>query len=74
MRLGAVLREFREERGLSQAALADRLGFSDDYVRLIEAGRFVPNLSFLQKLAWVMGISTLSLVARVWPEENQRAA
>ncbi|WP_062203850.1 helix-turn-helix domain-containing protein [Demequina salsinemoris] len=39
--LAAVIRAAREESGLSQAELADRLGFSRDYMIGLESGQ--PN-------------------------------
>lgn len=40
--LSAVIRAAREDAGISQAALADRLAFSRDYMVALESGR--PNI------------------------------
>lgn len=72
-RLGVALRRLREERGLSQEALAFRAGVTKNQVQLIEAGRSSgrkdatgpsnPRLSTLAGLAEVMGMSVSALLA-----------
>ena len=42
--LGRRLRELREEKGLSQGALAERAGFGDKYISEIELGTSNPSL------------------------------
>ncbi len=44
------LRELRQERHLSQTELARRLGFTRQYISLIEMGRRLPGLSTLSRL------------------------
>lgn len=71
--LGIALRRLREERGLSQEALAFRAGVTKNQVQLIEAGRSSgrkdatgpsnPRLSTLAGLAEVMGMSVSALLA-----------
>ena len=49
--LGAKLRKAREELGLSQAAFARALGFSSQFISLLEADKRAPSLSTLNKIA-----------------------
>src|SRR5260370_33773285 len=52
-RVGVRLRRFREERGLTQAALASALGISPSYVNQLEASQRPMASSFLFKLVRV---------------------
>jgi putative transcriptional regulator len=45
------LPELRAERGLSQAALAERLGVSRQTVNAIETGRYDPSLPLAIRIA-----------------------
>jgi len=45
------LKQLREARGLTQAALAKRTGVSRAYLARLEIGRHDPPLSTLEKLA-----------------------
>ncbi len=55
VRLGNRLREFRAERNLTQAALADRVGVSRKTINTIENGVFVPSAVLALKLARALG-------------------
>ena len=50
------LKELRQGKKLSQAALAERAGFSREYVNKIEAGKYDPPLSTLNSLARALGV------------------
>src|ERR1700727_3758402 len=52
-RVGVRLRRFREERGLTQAALASALGISPSYVNQLEASQRPMTATVLLKLASV---------------------
>ena len=56
------LRKLRQARKLSQAALANRAGFSRESVNKIEAGRYDPPLSTLNSLAKALRIKVENLV------------
>lgn len=65
VRLGTRLRLLREERGISQEALADLAGVDRTYVSGIERGiRNVTVLS-LNKLAQALGVSLAVLFAEL---------
>lgn len=57
-----VLRRYRNEAGLSQQQLADRVGISKSYLSFLELGYRAPNLNLLVKLADALGISPGCLV------------
>ena len=60
--VGVKLRKVRQARKLSQAALAERAGFSREYVNKIEAGRYDPPLSTLNSLAKALRVKVEELV------------
>jgi transcriptional regulator with XRE-family HTH domain len=52
----------RKERGLTQQALADRVGIHVTQIRRYEAGTSSPTLDVLAKIALSMNVTTDSLV------------
>lgn len=50
-----VIRELRQERGLSQAALADALDVSRQTVNALETGRYDPSLPLAFRIAALFG-------------------
>jgi transcriptional regulator with XRE-family HTH domain len=62
--VGARLRALREERGLSQRALAERLQASNSIIAKYEAGVHTPPLSVLVRLAAIFDVSLDHLVGR----------
>ena len=58
-KLGEILRELREARGLSQAQLAERAQIALSYVTVIEAGQgqqAPPSRQILERLARALGV------------------
>jgi HTH-type transcriptional repressor of puuD len=51
------LRELRDERGLSQRALAEKAGISREYLSRLETGRQDPTLSTLEKIARALKVT-----------------
>ena len=49
------LRHLRAERGLTQAALAERVGVSRKTINTVENGVFIPSALLALKLARVLG-------------------
>jgi len=62
---GAVLRHFREERGLSQEELGFQSGYHRTYISQLERGLKSPSLSTLFQLSRVLHISSSKLVSSV---------
>ena len=56
MRLGRRIRAARDERGLTQEAVAGKVGISRGYLARVETGRHEPSLSMLAKLAKALGV------------------
>ena len=49
--VGATIRKARTDLGLSQAAFARALGFSSEFISLLEADKRAPSLTTLNKIA-----------------------
>lgn len=68
---GAKVQMLRQARGLTQAALAARLGLSAVFIRKVEAGERWPSLPNLEKLARVLSARLrIDLVARARRRER----
>lgn len=61
--LGKVLRRVRQERGLTQEALALRAGIDRKYVSLLELATYQVKVTTLFKLAAVLGYPASELLA-----------
>ena len=59
---GTAIRQRREERKLTQAELAEKIGVSSKTVSKWETGKGLPDISLLQPLAQALGVSILELM------------
>ena len=59
---GMTVRKLREERKLTQAELAEKIGVSSKTVSKWETGKGLPDISLLQPLAQALGISLIELM------------
>ena len=59
---GGVIRELREKKGLTQAALARELDVSGKTVSKWETGRGLPDITLLEPLARALGVSLIELM------------
>lgn len=62
--VGARLRALREERDLSLAFLATKLGTSPNSIRLVETGDRAPTIVTLEAICDVLGVEVESVFAR----------
>jgi len=56
------LKKYREDRGLTQEALAKKAGLSRAYIARLEIGRHNPTLSTLEKLAKALKVKVGKLL------------
>ncbi len=60
-----VLREIRQEKGLSQEELADRAGLHRTYISQVERGLKSPSLRSLEQIAQALGVPASALLRRM---------
>ncbi|MCL2061904.1 MAG: helix-turn-helix domain-containing protein [Firmicutes bacterium] len=62
MELGEILKELRNNKGLTQASLAEQIGFSKSIIGFWESGKHEPTASALVEIASFFDVSTDYLV------------
>ena len=60
---GAVIRELREKKNLTQAELAEKLNVSDKTASKWETAKGYPDISLLEPIARVFGVSITELIS-----------
>jgi transcriptional regulator with XRE-family HTH domain len=60
--LGMKLKALRDEKGMSQAALAKKAKLTREHVNRLEAGRHGPTMVVLQRLAKALGVPVTALL------------
>lgn len=60
---GTAIRQFREKQNMTQSQLAQRLCVSDKAVSKWETGNGYPDITLLEPLAQVLGISVIELLS-----------
>lgn len=60
---GAIIKQLREKRKLTQAQLAQELNVSDKAISKGETGRGYPDIALLEPLARALGLSVTELLA-----------
>src|SRR5688572_4411360 len=63
--LGATIRAFRKEQGLSREALAERAGLHPNYVGAVERGEMNAGIENIEKIAKALRIPIYTLFLRV---------
>jgi transcriptional regulator with XRE-family HTH domain len=69
--LGERLRSRREGLGLTQRALAQKLGVEGSYIAFIESGRRKPSLKLVARLADALGLDRQTLLVLAHPEAKE---
>jgi len=72
--LAGGVREFRERRGLTQAALAGRLGSSQSRVAKIEAGDRSVSVDLMMRSLLAIGATATDIAKWIKRAEKDRAA
>ncbi len=71
---GAIIKQLRERRGMTQRLLADKLNISDKTVSKWETDRGLPDISILPELASALGVSLTELMTGRMISNKNRAA
>jgi DNA-binding XRE family transcriptional regulator/desulfoferrodoxin (superoxide reductase-like protein) len=71
---GAVIKARREQAGLTQSQLADRLGISSKAVSKWETAKGLPDIALIEPLAKALGVSVLELMAGSAVTNRNRSA
>lgn len=61
-KIDALIRLLRTEKGMTQLELAGHLNVSDRAVSKWERGEGCPDITFIERLSSVLGISTESML------------
>lgn len=69
MSLGDRIREMREDQGLNQSELAERVGTSQSTISQLEKGKRNPSYRTLQSVADALGVSVSYLLGEEELEE-----
>ena len=59
---GSTIKQLREQKTLTQGALAEQIGVSSKTISKWETGKGLPDISLLQPLAQALGISVIELM------------
>ncbi|HEX9315112.1 MAG TPA: helix-turn-helix transcriptional regulator [Actinomycetota bacterium] len=70
----ASLRQLRQGAGLTQMALAAKIGAGAQQVASWEAGRTRPSIKYLQPLAAALGVTTDDVLGAVAPAPQDERA
>jgi len=71
---GRVLKELRQNQGLSQEELGFRSGYHRTYISLLERGLKSPSLNTIFQMANTLGISPSDMVSKVEQDHFEMTA
>jgi len=63
IKIGKFIASCRKEQGMTQAALAEKLGISDQVVSKWESGKSMPDLDKISELCGYLGIDVNELLS-----------
>ena len=63
IKTGALIKELRKEKNMTQKELADLLHITDRAVSKWERGLCAPDISLLEPLAAVLGVTVMELIS-----------
>ena len=70
----AAIKRLREEKHMTQAQLAERIGVSDKAVSKWETGKGLPDITLVEPLARALGVSVMELMSGDRRVNNNRSA
>jgi transcriptional regulator with XRE-family HTH domain len=70
MNLGSTIKHFREQRGMSQKALAQAMEISAPYLSLLESNQRTPALGMIEAIAQALKVPVPILMFHAMEEED----
>ena len=70
----STIKHLREEKGLTQEALAEKINVTAKAVSKWETGRGLPDISLLEPLSCALGVSVIELLSGRCVQNKNRAA
>lgn len=70
-KIGKLIAEIRKEKDMTQTDLANKLGITDRAISKWENGRGLPDISLLQNLSEILGITITELLSGERNGENK---
>jgi transcriptional regulator with XRE-family HTH domain len=61
-RMAMKVRKLRQARGMTQGQLAEKTGVTREYIARLEAGRYDPSLSTIERLAKALKVKPAELL------------
>ena len=71
VRFGAIIQQLREQRGWTRLKLAQRAGFTPQYVSIVEQGGNVPSLTTVLELVEVLGADIAEIMRELASARNR---
>ena len=71
---GAVIRQLREQKRLTQTELAEKIGVTDKAVSKWETAKGFPDISLIESLASALGVSVMELLSGEQIHNKNRSA
>jgi len=68
-----TIKTLREERGLTQKQLGERINVSDKTISKWETGRGLPDITLVEPLSQALGVSLAELISGRWSVNRNRA-
>ena len=70
-KIGKLIAEIRKEKDMTQTDLANKLGITDRAISKWENGRGLPDISLLQNVSEILGITITELLSGERNGENK---
>ena len=70
--LGIVIRECRQQAGLSQVVFGEKCGFYQTYLSRLENGQANPTLNALEVVSKALGLTIFELFERVKAQASSK--
>lgn len=74
--VGVAIREYRQQAGLSQDELADRMDMSTPYISMLESGKRYPSIEMLIRIALALEVrpgAMLDMIADRYIADKSKA-